>query len=665
MSAKLALMHNMAHYSAFKDGAHHAESVVVVTPDLLLADHLDRAGLPFLETWDFLTGRDIDQAQRLSKEMSRSWWRPCFSGLFHAGVDLGDAIQRDMWFFFIEAILSKFILERIFERFSPREVYLFPEKPEPKFWEVSGDAPHVFHAVARRLCDEKGIRRTELAAGLPGNWAPGTKNAPPPAGPLPPWPYDRRSPSGSKNVLLYFTEVDYRKHANFLSALNRSPRFNCHLLRNTNYEAPEFKNQGIIWGNVIDWFKVPDALETEINDRGQAFEDSAHPLAREFGWIFANPHMDFQFKGVVGNLKRAARIAAAADLLMKALNPGLSISGIDTFGQGFIWNRVAKNHGVPTLAFPHGSVGSRFYLYEKLHSEAGHIALEGEYAKRMFKELGRRPECMDVVGAGFSVNAGNMEKVQRHGTKVLLMTTIAAPNLASPMASSAVLRRQWSEIIEEIGKRPDVEFEIKPHPRYDYYDFYQRFTAHGPDNVRLSPESSLEQALNGSSAAVLVGPPSTAVLLAMLAKIPTIHLNGSEYRARGLQTCLPQSGIIQVGTAGEMFEALDRIFADESFRRNTLQRVDEFLPDLARPGSPEEVLKRTIALAERLAGSAEGQYDAEAMEELERIWMLRHFMDAGDRERIRRELDAVRERHADAADSIFVRSALDMIRAPF
>ncbi len=661
MPTSIALMHSPAHYKAFENSPDFDETALIVTPDLLLADHLERSGLPHAETWDFLKNSDIDLAISQCKELSNSWWRRDFSGIMHQGVDLCDAIQRDMWFFLIETLLSKTILERIIERFSPLSVQLFEEEPEPKFWEGSGNKPHFFNAVACFLCEGKGIKFKNISATLSEKSAQQNKKTPEKPGPLPKWPYDSRSKPKAKNILLYFTEVDYRKHERFLSALNRSKKFNCHLLRNTNFNAPGFENKGIIWGNVIDWFTMPRNLEAEIDQRFHDFERQPHPSADDFGYIFANQHMNFQFKGVRENIKRAARIASAAELLMDAVRPTLSVSGIDTFGQGYIWNRIAGRHGVPTLAFPHGSIGSRFYTYEKYHSEARHIAVEGDHARKMFMSFGRPENEIEIVGAGYpDISQGaNPSNKTRH--RVLLMTLTAAFTLATPTGSASALRRQWPEIVKGIEARPELTFEIKPHPRYDYYDFYKGIVASGPKNLKISEQDSLEQALSKASAAILVGPPSTAALTAILAGVPVIHINGSAYDAKSLETCLDQCGIVQTPTPEEMFQDLDRIMTDKEFRFEILNRVKGFLPRLARPGSPEKVVERCMALCERLAIESTGEYGLEAMEQLKRIWMLRHFLDVGDREGITLELETINSKHPGATESILYKNALDSL----
>lgn len=658
MPTSIALMHSQAHYKAFENSPDFDETTLIVTPDILFADHLKGRGQPHVEIWDFLKSSDIDLAINQCRELSGSWWRRDFSGIVHQGVDLCDAIQRDMWFFFIETLLAKTILNRIINRFSPTSVQLFKEEPEPKFWEGSGNRPHFFNAVAFFLCRKKGIECKNISGCLTEESAMNNKKAPEKSGPLPEWPYGLRSKPKAKNILFYFTEVDYRKHAKFLSALDRSKDFKCHLLRNTNYNAPEFENRGIIWGNVIDWFTLPRNLEQEINQRFHEFERKPHPLADDFGYIFANQHMRFQFKGVMENIKRAARIASAVELLMDAIRPALSISGIDTFGQGYIWNRIAEKHEVPTLAFPHGSIGSRFYTYEKYHSEARHIAVEGDYARKMFMSFGRPENEIKVVGAGYpGISQGaNPSKKTKH--RVLLMTLTAAFTLATPTASASVLRRQWPKILKGIEERPELAFEIKPHPRYDYYGLYEEIVANGPDNLKISGQSSLEQALGGTVAAILVGPPSTAVLVAMLAGVPAIHLNGSAYEAKGLETCLDQSGLIQAPTPEEAFEALDNLLNDKAFAANHLEQVAKFLPQMTRPGSPKQVTARCMALAERLAAKPGRGYDAATLEQVKRIWTLRHCLDAGDREGVTRELEKIGKEHPEAVESILCRNAL-------
>ena len=621
---QLVLLHDLAAYGAFRDHPADTSDAVVVTPSLLLADALEREGRPFIEIWDYLKGDDVRRAHGECKRLAAAWWRPYFSDILHEGVDIGHAVQSDMWFFFVEALISERIFSRILAEHAPTSFLFFRQEGVPRFWEGAGDRQDVFLAVARWLCERASVETVPLD--LPEIEAGGAETKRPVMADttLPPWPY-RDFGGGEKRALFYFTEVDYGKHANLIRDL-ASGGYACHLLRNTNYPTPLLPETGIIWGNVIDSRTVPDALKAKVREGAARF--AASP-PQELPHVFANPHLAFQFRGAADLYLRSIRIAGAARLVLDAVSPHLCVNGIDSTGQGVILNRIARQKNIPTLTFPHGSVGSRFYTFERFRSEADHIAVEGPWARDRFVELGRRPESVTVVGTGFGHGA------RRTGNgaadTVLLMTTIAAPHLATPIASAARLRRSWQALAEEAGKRPHLKFLIKPHPRYDYYPFYEKLVARGPDNLWLAGEVSLEKALSTAAAAVLVGPPSTAALVALAANVPTLQLASADYDSETLESGIEQSGLRQWASAAELFADLDEVLGEALPPAGGLDR-------LLTIRSPEAVAEASVSLARSLAGESAPAPDPDAVAGLRSVWQVRHHLDADDRDAAAREV---------------------------
>ena len=621
---RLVLLHDLAAYGAFREHPGYSPDAVVVTPSLLLADALEREGRPFLEIWDFLTSDDIRMAHNECKRLAASWWRPYFSDLLHQGVDIGHAVQNDMWFFFIEALVSERIFSRILKQHAPESVLFFPQEGVPKFWEGPGDRQDVFLGVARWLCERASVETVPLRLPEIAARRPETKRMARVGTALPPWPH-KEFDRTEKRALFYLNEVDYKKYSWLIRDLAQSGGYSCYLLRNTNYETPSLPESGIIWGNVIDSRTVPDALEARVRMGAARF--AASPPG-ELPHVFANPHLAFQFRGAADLYLRSIRIAEAARLVLDAVSPHLCVNDIDSTGQGVILNRIARQKNIPTLTFPHGSVGSRFYVYERFSSEADHIAVEGPWARDRFVELGRRPESVTVVGTGFGHNADRTGNGA--ADTVLLMTTIAAPHLGTPIASAARLRRSWQALVEEVGKRPHLQFLIKPHPRYDYYPFYEKLVARGPDNLQLAQESSLEKVLSTAAAAILIGPPSTAALVALAAKVPTLHLSSANYDSETLETGIEQSGLRQWASAAELFADLDEVLGEALPPAGGLDR-------LLTIRSPEAVAEASVSLARSLAGESAPAPDPDAVAGLRSVWQVRHHLDADDRDAAARE----------------------------
>src|SRR5208283_4818732 len=84
-------------------------------------------------------------------------------------------------------------------------------------------------------------------------------------------------------------------------------------------------------------------------------------------------------------------------------------------------------------------------------------------------------------------------------------------------------------IVEWAGRHPELTVLIKPHPSYDYYDFYRRLSAEGPPNLVYLETADLSSVLAAADLSVLINCVTTAGLESMLHGVPVIFLKQAGY----------------------------------------------------------------------------------------------------------------------------------------
>ena len=612
-------------------GARDAHAVVV-TADLHVAAAIEDSGQPYLEVWSYLEAADIDRAQKLCQQLAAEWWRPFLGEIEHKGVHLADAMSRDMWYAFTTAIHANTVINRILDAEKPERLVLFSDLEKATFWDsVDGSYPDVFNAVALWTAEQRNLPVRKLSTELRllpkkcnsvshGQSVSQTKRHLSSR-----WSFDTPLSPARRTVLTFMGSVDRQRHHDLLHALGQSDDYHHVLLGGSPCEVLGTNSQVIDWQDCRAWFSPAPSLERQLREAWRRFKRWQVEYTGDFPAIFANPHLDFQFKGFWERVIMAAQIVDAATLVCSALQPDLCIFGLDAYGPGVCWNRVAKLCGVTTLTIPHGVIGldSR---YELLNSEADYLAVEGDYSRRALQALGRPPETIKVVG--FPGEAPSSSHRGHRNKAVLLMTT------QSGIANPTKLRNDWRRVSELIERRQDLHFVIKPHPRYDHYHFYRNLCAKLPSNIELREGVSLSEVFPDVSVAVMVNYPSTAALEAMLAGVPVVYLRSALYKTAGLRSALDSDDVICVDRVEDLEAVLDELLTNPAARVESQRRAQTFLADFLSPPPSGSWVDSLLELVERLVDRHEpsGPSDTatQEMEILLTIQALRNYIDSDE-----------------------------------
>lgn len=631
----------------------------IATADWQVAAELKATGQPYIDIWSYLASVDIDRAYKLCQQLAAGWWQPLLGEIKREGIQLADAMSRDMWFFFTTSINAYTAITRILDAEKPDRLILFSDEKKATFWNPpDGPYPDVFNAVAlwiarqRRLPVQKLTIKRKLAPAQPEE---DVVNMPSKSITLPELPFKLPSDSRRGTILIFVDRIDYHKQRDLIKNLGETQEYNTVLLRTGYYDAPEFNSSVLDWEDYFDWFLPDPSLKKKLRKAWGDFKHWQKEYSGDFPYIFANAHLNFQFKAFWERLAEGARIVDAATLVCHGLQPDLCIFGLDTYGPGMCWNRAARECGVTTLSLPHGVISPHFYRYDILNSESDYQAVEGEYSRKAFQALGRLPETF-LVASGFSPITAPASSAQKsQGKSVLLMTTLSGYGLAAPVSDQAQLRHDWQHMTELIERRQDIHFIFKPNPRYDYYDFYRSLCARFPSNLELREGINLREVFPEVSVAVMVNYPSTAALEAILAGVPLVYLRSAVYRAEALNSPLDSDNVICVDRIDELETILDNLLTKPAARTEARRKAEAFLTSFLTPGSVKESSDKILELMQHLARKwAEHKADVTYQREEEIMrdtWTLRHYIGAAEEQGLRKLLLLLVKRYFASANT--------------
>ena len=187
---------------------------------------------------------------------------------------------------------------------------------------------------------------------------------------------------------------------------------------------------------------------------------------------------------------------------------------------------------------------------------------------------------------------------------ILLLTAPTNISVAQPGAEPARHRQTWRELVVLAEGRPDLTFAIKPHPAYDFVEFYRYLCQAGPPNLVLLAPNSLGVALRACDVAVLVNYCSTVALEAMQAGVPVVFIRTAIYQTEMHKDPLEERGAVNVTSVAELEISVDRLLRDRAFRQNVIDDAELLVRSLVGE-QPNSALKRLMTEFEKITTTAD------------------------------------------------------------
>ena len=587
--------------SAFLDQAPPRDGEVVLTWSFEAALALEARGADFLEVWPLLPDEVLDRTMAEVLEVRESWWRPALEGLVHRGVDLAEAMGRDMLYVFLEAANARAVVEAALDRVRPDRLAIVPGDGRPVFWDPPGGPfPDVFNAVAAWAARSRGLPVDVLPG--PEPWRPpfaGVERVFP--GPPASWTL------GGADLMVYLSNSDYLKQRGVVAAAMERDPSGTLLLKSGSFDAPEARDRWLEWVPLLTRFGPDPGVERAVERAGRALEGLDTAFVRAHPEVFANPALGFQSQAYLERLVLAGRITDAALWLLDRVRPRACLFGSAATGPWRCFARACRVAGTATVGVTHCPVIPDSHMYALWPHDFDVLCVEGDYSRRHFLDQGRDGDAVLVTGNLYP--PVERPAVRRDGPPtVLVATTRAGCGLAAPNARHDLLRRDWRAMRELMARRTDLRFVIKPHPRYDYWEHYS-LVAHGLDNVALADrDEPFHVSLGRADAVVAFNTCSTVSLEGALAGLPGVYHRSAIFEAGSVRSVLDEHMPMARDMAGlEAF--LDDVAAGGEALSANRAAMESFLQDFVDTGDPEATARRVLKVLDRSGRAGAGRAD--------------------------------------------------------
>jgi len=567
--------------------------VVANTPDLLrqirpitgefvVSYELERLGIEFIDEWDFLGPDDIKRNWETAHLLSRTWRDEQLASTEYEGFSLTGAAQQDMVYSFEACLNARTVYDRIFRSYSVEKIsgYFLPlvavvrTGPAPTGRAVRSVAQSVLFYIA----EKHGIHVVELNSGRPlslgriafGNLTISSKKA---AKCL------DAGNAADKIVLIYEDLMPASEHAALTETLDKMP----------GVKTISISQRVLEVGSQIK--SSESGFESRLQSFRNRFIESGKNYAGDYPEIFANTHLLFQFECIRNEMETAADYGEVFAVFLELLKPSLVVFGHEAFTIERVLVRLARDRNITTVGLLHGGLGFR-HAYRGIVGEAGAVLVWNEIDIEALTSYGVDKSRLYKIGClrygnsyieyarnagidSFKTKSTAKERLLLSPDKPLIVLITAEINtgLAAPFAYPAKHREAIKGFLSLVASRPDLQFVIKAHPGFDYYELYRRLLDPKLPNLVFLEQMTLNEIFEASDICLMINCCPTAALEAMLNRVPVVYLKNAVYP--DWQDNLSATGIHRVQTIPELEKHIDSLLSNPAAKERALAEADK------------------------------------------------------------------------------------------
>jgi hypothetical protein len=554
-----------------------------ITGDMVVAFELERLGNEFIDEWDFIKADEIEKNRNDAYQISRTWWSEYFASTEYEGLSLADVAKQDLFYPFEASLNARTIYDRIFCTYPVERVsgYFLPSVglvrtgPAPTSRAVRSITEAIFFYIAERygIPVDKLISSLPLSQGSITNYGTQLKSIKTAKSP-------KTGKIADKIILVYKTLMPGSEHTALMKAIDELPGVRAisiseHVLGLSTQPNIESGSQ-TFWNSFVEFVKT---------------------YKGDYPEIFANKNLFFQFERINKEMESALAYGDVFNIFLELLKPSLIIFGYEGFTIERTLVRLAQNKKIPTSSLIHGGVRFKFgslgfigdvdavlawstsdiewlTSYDVDHfrcKKIGCLRYESNYVKYA--------STHGVDSSKTKIAAKKRLRICPDKPLIVWVTAEINTGLAEPIAEPSKHRGAIREYLSLVESRPDLQFAIKAHPSFDYYELYRNLDSKIP-NLKFLEQATLSEILEASDICLMINYCTTASLEAMLHQVPVVYLNNAVYPLLDWRDNLSETGIVRVGSVVELKKTIDNLLNNSIVRQHALTEADKQIKEI-------------------------------------------------------------------------------------
>lgn len=559
------------------------EEYTPMTGNIVVVAEFQKRSIRFIDEWAYLTPEEIERHRKTANELANSWYMPLSGRIKEDDIDLLRITSQEFVYPFEIALNAHKVYERVFDEHDVEKIegYFLPQTPvirtgPPPVQRATGaiaQAILFWLAEKRKITLRQRQYRGQSEVGRP------KKRVPP--------------------ITIRFRQ----RRADAVGANGKPVIVWRDLMHDHEYATVRKLVETEIGGTVIPLSSNILMAGPHDLSRDELIVSNLRSVWREFqesnrysklqGHIFQNKYLGFQFEGIWRECARAVRYGDLLNCLIEIKMPKVFLVGHDAFIIERYLVQLVRSRGIRTVSLFHGGMGHRF-TYCGIVGESERVLVWNTYDEKGLVRNGVKKERIRTIGSlqysravleskyqDCPVDKGVQRKsrrrigVKRASPVVLIVTAAINAGFASPIADPNLHLKSFFDIIEWINLRQDLQFVIKPHPSYDYYEMYESMRDQTHGRLIVLKQGTLEDAIKSSDVCVLVNYMTTAGLEAMIGGIPLVYLNSAVYPLKDWAPKISGTFFHTVASVSQLRKLVDKIIGKKvkSMRFKERERI--------------------------------------------------------------------------------------------
>lgn len=563
-----------------------------ITGDMAVSFELERLSIDYIDEWDLINSTEIEKNWNEAYTLSKSWWDERLAST-HYGIEaLTVSAQQDMVYPFQACLNARTLYSRLLNTYSIEKICGFFLTPIAVI--RTGPAPtsrvvrSVSEAVLIYIAEKRGIPLVklnsyyELSKGkadtnskdLGNNWAAVNNCA--------------FKNTTKKRIFIY---KDGLRPSEFDVIIKTIGSLND--VTPIVISQHDLENGAQLKGSRLD-------INLRLNSFWKIFTANIESYSGEYPEIFSNPHLNFQFKRIRNEMEMAANYGDVFASLVDMWKPSMIIFGFESFTIERVLVSLAQSKGVFVLGMLHGGV-MPIMAMRGVAGRADVITVWNKFDIANIKAFGIEQSRILNIGCIQYENSyikyinnipSKLEYISKQNLKrrlwinadkplIMLVTAEINTGLAAPLANPSKHRDALRQLLTMIHSRQDLQFVIKPHPSFDYYELYRRMLNNSKlNNLKFLEDITLGEVIEASDICIMINYCTTASLEAMLHRLPVIYMNNAVYPIDNWQDNLSNEGINRVKSIFELEKNIDLLLHNQTTKVLALSKADKQIREI-------------------------------------------------------------------------------------
>jgi hypothetical protein len=557
-----------------------------ITGDIVVAAELERLGYEFIDEWDFLIAEEIESNWKNAKIIAESWLKNIENQSEYEGFYLSDCLSKETIIVFEACLNAITVYKKIFTAYDIKKIkgfFLSPtgvirHGPAPTERSVRSLSQAILFWFAEKMC----IPIVELISEYPLTTGLIRKKA-------------------NKHLRTNFTESYIPK-----VAISNRIIVIPDLMSKGEHSAVVEALKNVIGCQVItlsDHYieKILENSQKDINANiilkrvRDNFNNSKTDYQYLYPEIFLNTYLKFQFDIIWNELATAITKGRLFATILDIIRPTIIFFGSEIFTIEQIFVKLAQKRKILTIGLIHGGLGNIF-SYRDIIGSADYILTWNKRDIEILRKNGIAESRLISIGCiryeymfNEYLNKATEKSIKlktkikttlelsKEKPVILLISTAINTSFSIPVANPRKHRDALNQFLALTKRRRDLQFIIKPHPSFDYYELYKRMSNLNPSNLQFIEDIDLEDALKSSDICIMINYFTTACIEAMLLKVPVIYLNNAVYQLPDWAETIQGFLLNRVSTIQDLEIKIDVILNDTNYRNKTLLEADKIV----------------------------------------------------------------------------------------